>query len=149
MKSIATKMTVGFLFAAASGAAGSIVLAAPPAAPATAPAATAPAITRTEILNTPLEGLKGLDGIMYVTDVPPGLAAPRHSHPGYEFNYVLKGSVVIQLDGGEPFTLKAGQSTYNVRNHVHKVRNASMTEPAQILAVLIHDMGKPLAVPAP
>ena len=39
---------------------------------------------RRPMFETPLEGLKGLDGVMYVTDFLPGASAPRHSHPGCE-----------------------------------------------------------------
>src|SRR3954469_15969384 len=56
-------------------------MAGPPAA-APNPCAVA-GINRTQLLDTPLEGLKGLDGVMYITDIGPGLVAPRHSHPGY------------------------------------------------------------------
>ena len=108
----------------------------------------APAITRTPILDVPLDGLKGYDGVMYITDVPPGLAAARHSHPGYEFNYILKGALSFQVDGEKPFTLKAGQGVYNKRGNIHKVWNPSKTEPAQLVAVLIKDADKPLAIPA-
>jgi quercetin dioxygenase-like cupin family protein len=117
--------------------------------PALAAPATRPAPVRTQILQEPLDGLKGLDGIMYITDFAPGAVAPRHSHPGYEFNYILKGAVTFQVDGQKPFTLKAGQGTYNPRDRIHTVKNASEKEPAQLVAVLIHDIGKPLAVPAP
>jgi quercetin dioxygenase-like cupin family protein len=106
-------------------------------------------ITRTEILRVPLAGLEGLDGIVYVADVPPGAVAPRHTHPGYEFNYVLAGSIFVEPDGEKPFTLTAGQATFLPRGHIHKVRNASATEPARVLTVLIHEIGKPLAVPVP
>lgn len=107
-----------------------------------------PAVVRTEILHTDLEGLKDLEGIMYVTDVAPGGLAPRHTHPGYEFNYVLKGALTFEPDGEAPFTLKPGQAAFNPRDHVHKVSNASATEPAQLVVVLIHEKGKPLAIPA-
>lgn len=107
-----------------------------------------PEITRSELLNVPLKGLDGFDGVMYITDIPPGMAAPRHSHPGYEFNYILKGSVSYQIDGQKPFTLKAGQGTYNARGNIHRVWNPSKTEPAQLVAVLIKEKGKPLAIPA-
>jgi quercetin dioxygenase-like cupin family protein len=104
-------------------------------------------IVRTEILKVPLVGLDGFDGIVYVADVAPGAVAPRHTHPGYEFNYVLAGSIVVEPDGGEPVTLIAGQATFLPRGHIHQVRNASATEPAKVLTVLIHQMGQPLAVP--
>ena len=114
---------------------------------ASVPAQDAP-ITRREILKTELQGLQGMDGIMYVTDIAPGAAAPRHSHPGYEFNYVLKGALTFEIDGEQPKTISAGQATFTPRGHIHKVTNASSSEPAQIVVVLIHEEGQPLAVNA-
>ena len=104
-------------------------------------------VTRTEILKTDLVGMDGYEGVMYVTDVAPGGVAPRHWHPGYEFNYVLKGALKFEPDGEAPLLLKAGQATFNPMGHVHKVSNASTTEPAQLVVVLIHQKGKPLAIP--
>ena len=106
-------------------------------------------ITRTEILKVPLSGLEGLEGIVYVADVPPGAVAARHTHPGYEFNYVLAGSILIEPEGEKPFTLTPGQATFLPRGHIHRVSNSSTVEPAKILTFLIHEIGKPLAVPAP
>jgi quercetin dioxygenase-like cupin family protein len=119
-----------------------------PAAAVSAPAA-APLPVRSQMFDVPLEGLKDFQGIMYITDFLPGAASVRHSHPGYEFNYILKGAVTFQIDGQPPFTLTAGQGTYNVRDRIHAVKNASATEPAQLVAVLINDTGKPIAIPAP
>jgi quercetin dioxygenase-like cupin family protein len=104
-------------------------------------------IVRTEILKVPLVGLDGFDGIVYVADVAPGVVAPRHTHPGYEFNYVLAGSIIVEPDGEKPVTLTPGQATFLPLGHIHQVRNASATEPAKVLTVLIHQMGQPLAVP--
>ncbi len=127
------------------GALSAAVLAASLSLPALAQQA---AVTRTELLRTDLEGVEGLEGVMYVTDVAPAGAAPRHFHPGYEFNYVLQGALVFEPDGEKPFTLSAGQATYNPLKHVHAVRNASATEPAKLVVVLVHQKGQPLAVPA-
>jgi quercetin dioxygenase-like cupin family protein len=150
VKSSYKALSVGLLLAA-FGAANSCALAAAQSAPkaAASPAAGLPVPTRTQMLDVPLEGLKGYNGIMYITDFLPGASAARHSHPGYEFNYILKGAVTFQVDGQKPFTLKAGQSTYNPRDRIHAVKNASATEPAQLVAVLINDSGKPIAIPAP
>jgi quercetin dioxygenase-like cupin family protein len=106
-----------------------------------------PDIVRTEILKVPLVGMEGYDGIVYVADVKPGAVAPRHTHPGYEFNYVLAGSIVVQPDGEQAVTLTAGQATFLPPGHVHQVRNGSATEPAKVLTFLIHEVGKPLAMP--
>ena len=119
------------------------------AAPAAAAAPTGPAITRTPLFDEDLKGLNGMDGVMYITDIPAGLSAARHSHPGYEFNYILKGSVSFQVDGQKTLTLKAGQGMYNARGNIHKVWNPSKTEDARLVAVLIKDKDKPLAIPAP
>jgi quercetin dioxygenase-like cupin family protein len=123
---------------------------APPAAAAAAPSAGgAPAPVRRPMFETPLEGLQGHTGIMYITDFLPGASAARHQHPGYEFNYILQGAVTFMVDGQPPFTLKAGEGTYNPRDRIHAVKNASETEPAQLIAVLINDTGKPIALPVP
>jgi quercetin dioxygenase-like cupin family protein len=109
-----------------------------------------PQITRNTIIDDPLNSiLKDFDGVVYVTDIPPGMSSPRHEHPGWEFNYILKGSVSYEIDGQRPFTLKAGQATYNARGNIHRVWNPSKTEPAQLVAVLIKEKGKPLAITVP
>jgi quercetin dioxygenase-like cupin family protein len=155
MKANYRALSAGLLLALMLGATSSCALAQKPgpgagASGAAAPApAAAPLPVRTQMFSTPLEGLKGYEGIMYITDFLPGASAPRHSHPGYEFNYILKGAVTFHVDGQAPFTLTVGQGTYNVRDRIHAVKNASATEPAQLVAVLINDAGKPIAAPAP
>ena len=105
-------------------------------------------VARTVIYSTPLVGLEGLEGIVYVADAPPGVVAPRHTHPGYEFNYVLSGSILIEPDDEKPITLLAGQATMLSRGHSHEVRNASTTEPAKFLVFVVKDIGTPILVPA-
>jgi quercetin dioxygenase-like cupin family protein len=150
-------LPAGLLLAAAFGASSCALAQSAPAtaaqaAPAGAAAAAvpgAPAPVRTMMSENPLDGLPGYTGMMYITDFLPGAAAARHAHPGYEFNYILKGAVTFQVDGQAPFTLTAGQGTYNPRDRIHAVKNASATEPAQLVAVLINDAGKPIATPVP
>jgi quercetin dioxygenase-like cupin family protein len=55
----------------------------------------------------------------------------------------------MQLKGGQPVTLTAGQSFYEGPDDVHLVdRNASSTRPAKFLVVLIKKKGAPALVPA-
>jgi quercetin dioxygenase-like cupin family protein len=62
--------------------------------------------------------------------------------------YVLEGSVVMQLKGGEEVTLTPGQTFYEGPDDVHLVdRNASSTEPAKFLVLLIKNKGAPALVP--
>jgi quercetin dioxygenase-like cupin family protein len=61
---------------------------------------------------------------------------------------VLEGSVVMQVQGGPPTTLTPGQTFYEGPNDVHVVgRNASSTQPAKFLVLLIKDKGAPVLVP--
>jgi len=56
---------------------------------------------------------------------------------------------VMQVRGGKEVTLTPGQTFYEGPDDVHVVgRNASATEPAKFLAVLIKNKGTPVLVPA-
>ena len=77
----------------------------------------------------------------------PAPSPPATRIRGNEFDYVLSGSIFVEPDSEKPFTLMAGQATFLPRGQIHKVSNASAVEPAEVLTVLIHEIGKPLAVP--
>ena len=58
--------------------------------------------------------------------------------------YVLEGTVIMQVAGGEPQTLVAGQTFYESPNDIHSVsRNDSATEAAKILVFFIKMKGAP------
>lgn len=79
---------------------------------------------------------------------PPGAVDPVHRHDADAFVYVLEGSVVMQVKGGEPVTLQPGQTFYEGPNDIHVVgRNASKTEPAKFLVVFIKNKGAPILTP--
>lgn len=78
----------------------------------------------------------------------PGGSSPVHRHNAQAFVYMLEGSVVMQLKGGEPVTLKPGETFYEGPDDVHVVdRNASSTEPAKFVVFLIKDKGAPGLIP--
>ena len=82
-------------------------------------------------------------------EYPPGASDPIHRHNAQAFVYVLEGSIVMQLKGGEQVTLTPGQTFYEGPNDVHVVgRNASSTKPAKFLVLLIKNKGAPVLVPA-
>jgi quercetin dioxygenase-like cupin family protein len=65
------------------------------------------------------------------------------------FVYVLEGSVLMQVAGGETQTLQAGEVFYEKPGDVHTVSgNASETEPATILVFMLKDEGAPVSMPA-
>lgn len=118
-----------------------------PAAKAADPAPQAAAET-IPVLKQALAGIEGKEVLMAVVTYPPGVGSAAHRHDANTFVYVLEGAVVMQVAGSEPVTLTAGQTFYESPTDIHAVsRNASSTQPAKILAVLVKDVGKPATVP--
>jgi quercetin dioxygenase-like cupin family protein len=106
--------------------------------------------TRVAMLMTkPLIGIEGQEATMITVDLPPGADSPAHRHNASTFVYVLEGSVVMQVRGGEETTLHAGQTFYESPTDIHTVsRNASKTRPAKLLVVLVKAVGAPITMPA-
>jgi quercetin dioxygenase-like cupin family protein len=101
------------------------------------------------VMTKELTDIPGKEVLMLTVEFAPGGADPIHRHNAHGFIYVLEGSVVMQVKGGEPVTLTAGQTFYEGPDDVHIVgRNASSTRPAKLLAVLVKDKGTPALVPA-
>ena len=71
-----------------------------------------------------------------------------HRHDADAFVYVLEGQIVMQLKDKPAVTLKAGLTFYEVPSDVHVVgRNASSTEPARFVVVLLKAKGAPIFKP--
>ena len=91
----------------------------------------------------------GKEVLMITVEHAPGGSSAIHRHNAQAFVYVLEGSVVMQLKGGQQVTLTPGQTFYEGPDDVHVVdRNASDTKPAKFLVLLIKDKGAPALVPA-
>ena len=90
----------------------------------------------------------GKEVLMITVEHEPGGSSAIHRHNAHAFVYVLEGSVVMQLKGGQEVTLTPGQAFYEGPDDVHLVdRNASTTKPAKFLVVLIKNKGAPAVVP--
>jgi quercetin dioxygenase-like cupin family protein len=102
------------------------------------------------LFQTELPDIEGREAIMVEVEYPPGVASASHRHNAHTFVYVLEGTVEMQVAGGEIQRLVAGQTFYETPDDIHSVsRNASDTEPARILAVIIKQKDAPTTVPAP
>src|SRR5690242_7090961 len=105
--------------------------------------------TVTSLMSKDLTENPGKEVLMITVEHAPGGSNAVHRHNAQAFVYVLEGSVVMQLKGGQQVTLKPGQAFYEGPDDVHVVdRNASSTQPAKFLVVLIKDKGAPAVVPA-
>jgi quercetin dioxygenase-like cupin family protein len=103
----------------------------------------------TPVMSKDLPNLPGKEGLMLFVEYPPGSSDPIHRHNANAFVYVLEGSIVMQVRGGQEVTLTAGQTFYEGPDDVHVVgRNASQTKPAKFVVVLLKDKGAPAVVPA-
>jgi len=100
-------------------------------------------------MSKDLTEFPGKEGVMITVEYPPGSTDPIHRHNAHAFVYVLEGSIVMQVRGGEEVTLTPGQTFYEGPNDVHVVgRNASQTKPAKFVAFFVKDKGAPILVPA-
>jgi quercetin dioxygenase-like cupin family protein len=103
----------------------------------------------TPLLSKDLPDFAGKEVVISTVEYPAGVASPPHRHDAHTFVYVLEGTVVMQVAGGQPMTLGPGQTFYENPSDVHATsKNASATERAKILVFMIKDKGKPGSRPA-
>lgn len=80
---------------------------------------------------------------------PPGRSSPSHKHPGITIAYVLEGAIRSKVGDGPERTYKAGEVFLETPGQVHAVSaNASETEPARLLAVMLAEKGAPRTAPS-
>jgi quercetin dioxygenase-like cupin family protein len=102
----------------------------------------------TSLMSKDLIENPGREVLMITAEHAPGGSNAIHRHNAHAFVYVLEGSVVMQLKGGQQVTLTPGQTFYEGPDDVHVVdRNASSTNPAKFLVFLIKDKAAPAVVP--
>ena len=97
--------------------------------------------------NVPGKSMKGI-----LVEYGPGVATGAHIHPKSAFTYatVLEGAVRTSVNDGPAVVYKAGQTFAEMPGDRHSVdENASKTEPAKMLAVMVVDTDtkEPLLTP--
>jgi len=105
-------------------------------------------IKRTVLLKTDLAGMEGKEAILALAEIAPGAATGKHTHPGYEFAYVLEGSGSLEIEGKPSIPLTPGTAIYQPSTQVHRGVNDSSTAPLKIFSVYILEKGHPIAEPA-
>lgn len=111
-------------------------------------AADGPAKTN-PLRSQPLDGIPNKVADMLTVEYAPGQSSPPHRHNANVLVYVLEGALVMGVKGKEPVTVSAGQTFYESPADIHEIsRNASSTERAKFLVVLIHDQGAATMLPA-
>jgi quercetin dioxygenase-like cupin family protein len=102
----------------------------------------------TSLMSKDLAENPGKEILVITVEHAPGGSNAIHRHNAHAIVYVLEGSVVMQVKGGEQAILTPGQTFYEGPDDVHVVdRNASATQPAKFLVFMIKDKGAPALVP--
>jgi quercetin dioxygenase-like cupin family protein len=101
-----------------------------------------------ELFAIDLANYPGKEGRIIEVSYPPGAKDVVHRHNAHAFVFVLEGQIIMQLKGQPAVTLRAGQTFYEGPTDVHIVgRNASSTDPARFVVVLLKDKGAPILTP--
>ena len=91
------------------------------------------------------------DWSVTAVEVPygPGQSSAPHRHPGITIAYVLEGSIRSKVGDDPEQTYTAGQMFIEMPDQLHAVSgNASSTQPAKLLAILLTKKGATLTSPA-
>ncbi|MCC2597781.1 cupin domain-containing protein [Pusillimonas sp. MFBS29] len=101
-----------------------------------------------QVMTKPLDDYPDKEALMITVEYPPGAVDPVHRHLAHSFVYVLEGSIIMQVQGGQEVALTPGQSFYEGPDDLHTIgRNASQTQPARFLVLLLKDQNVPFFIP--
>jgi quercetin dioxygenase-like cupin family protein len=108
--------------------------------------------TVTVAADKPIPNLPGKRLVTHIVDYPPGVSSVPHRHgSAFVYAYVLSGAVRSQVDDEPVRVYRPGETWFENPGSYHRVsENASATEPARLLAVLVVDVAdEPLVIPDP
>jgi quercetin dioxygenase-like cupin family protein len=113
----------------------------------------APALSQSvgvnNVFQTDVADVSNQEIVVLEVTYPPGNDSPVHRHNAHTIVYVLEGSVIMAVAGGEEQALGPGDVFYESPDDIHSVsRNASDTEPAKILVFFLKGKGAPSTEPA-
>jgi quercetin dioxygenase-like cupin family protein len=98
----------------------------------------------TPLMSEPLGLDPNYTATMLTVDLPPNAKQPAttggtlgHRHPGSTYAYVVKGEVVNRLGDQAERRYKAGEGWSETPNQAHYIVNASATEPARLVVVMV------------
>ena len=99
-------------------------------------------VKRTDLQRHDLS-VPGHEAVQVRVDLEPGVAFPKHTHPGEEIIYVLGGTMEYEIEGKPPVTLKAGDVLFISAGTIHAAKNVG-SGTASELATYVVEKGRPL-----
>jgi quercetin dioxygenase-like cupin family protein len=92
-------------------------------------------VGREKLTNAPGKTLT-----VQIAELPPGGRVPEHHHGGPTLDYILSGTVRIQLKGGPDSVCGAGDTFFEPAGSVHlSTVNLSSSESAKIMLIHVTD----------
>jgi len=109
--------------------------------------------TVTVAADESIPNLPGKRLVSHIVDYPPGASSAAHHHASsaFVYAYVLSGEIRSQVGDETVRVYRPGETWFESPGSYHRVSaNASDTEPARLLAVLIvDDADEQLVIPDP
>ena len=103
--------------------------------------------------NVPIPNLPGKRLVTHIVDYPPGaISVPhRHARSAFIYAHVLSGEIRSQVNSEPVRVYRSGETWFESPGSHHRVSaNASDTQPARLLAVIIVDAAdEPIVIPDP
>jgi quercetin dioxygenase-like cupin family protein len=100
------------------------------------------ASTRRDVIKQRLPGDPERDISLVEVSYPPGIGSPPHLHANGVMAFVISGAIVSKVGDETEQTFHAGDAWWEPPGAIHRVsRNASLTEPATLLAIYIAPKG--------
>jgi quercetin dioxygenase-like cupin family protein len=98
---------------------------------------------RTELQRLP-SPLPAWEIVQTLVEIPEGVASGRHSHPGPEIGYIVRGDVTMEFDDRPPLILRTGDPFVIPPDVIHNARNTG-TVTTMMLSTYVVDETRPLA----
>ncbi|WEH36585.1 cupin domain-containing protein [Streptomyces sp. AM 4-1-1] len=99
-------------------------------------------VTRTELQRHP-SPTKGWETVQTLVRIPRGKESGRHSHPGVEVGYIVRGDVLMEFDDGPALRLRTGDPFFIPAGAIHNALNVG-TVTTMMLSTYVVDETKPL-----
>src|ERR671916_1999006 len=98
---------------------------------------------RTELQRLPSPN-PGWEIVQSLAEIPEGVASGRHSHPGPEVGYIVRGDVAMEFDDRATLTLRTGDPFMIPTGVIHNARNIGSVT-TMMLSSYVVDEAQPLA----
>jgi quercetin dioxygenase-like cupin family protein len=103
----------------------------------------AQAFKRTELQRLP-SPVPGWEIVQTLAEIPEGIASGRHSHPGPEVGYIVRGDVSMEFDDEDALELHSGDPFIIPPGVIHNARNVG-TVTTMMLSTYFIDDTQPVA----